>query len=67
VVQHEDRADPFEEAAEQGVQPGEIEGVKTGADDRRFHRDIFEIGCGGTLIMAAYAMNLPLRGKSASG
>ena len=43
VVEHEDRADPSEEAAQHGVKPAEIEGVETGADDRRFHRDLFEL------------------------
>jgi hypothetical protein len=50
-MEHQDRADPSEEAAQQGVQPAEIESVETGADDRRFHRDIFELR-GGPVTMA---------------
>jgi len=39
-MEHQDRADPFEEPAQQGVDPAEIERIESGADDGRFHRAV---------------------------
>jgi hypothetical protein len=45
------------------VQAREIEGVKSGADDRRFHRDVFELRAVAALIMTGVCGEFSVAGQ----